>query len=292
MGFWNALFGGKELSPEEEKQEKQEKNFDLLKYDGVKAMKIGQIDYAVRCFLEALKLKEDLETRDYLSQGLIRQGKMADALAELQKLAAAEPQNISIQIRIAQIAYMEEDYPQMTAACEQALQTDDSNAQAYFLYAQACNGQGKAKEAVDMLAKAIAQQEDYADAYLLRGQTLLQMNDCAGADTDATWLLTHVGEHEDVLLLKARIEAAKGNADGAIAFYDKLTEVNPFSIEAYAERGKLKLDKGDRAGAEADKLKVLELNPNLLANVSGESSEEGIEQRVKDAYSAANPLGL
>ena len=48
MGFWNALFGGKELSPEEEKKEQEAKNFDLLKYDGVKAMKMGQTDYAVR----------------------------------------------------------------------------------------------------------------------------------------------------------------------------------------------------------------------------------------------------
>ncbi len=38
MGFWNVLFGGKQLSPEEEKQEQEAKNFDLLKYDGVKAM--------------------------------------------------------------------------------------------------------------------------------------------------------------------------------------------------------------------------------------------------------------
>ena len=60
MGFWNVLFGGAELSPEEEKKAQEEKNFDLLKYDGVKAMKIGQADYAVRCFREALKLKKGI----------------------------------------------------------------------------------------------------------------------------------------------------------------------------------------------------------------------------------------
>ena len=292
MGFWNVLFGGKELTPEEEKQEQQEKNFDLLKYDGVKAMKMGQTEYAVRCFEEALKLKNDLETHDYLSQALIRQGELAEALNELELLAAAEPENVQIQIRVAQVAYMTEDYERMIAACEQALQTDADNTQVHFLYAQAYQGQGNTVGAIAMLTKAIALQQDYAEAYLLRSQLLLQMGDVKGADADVEWLIQHIAEHEDVLLLKARIEAAKGNAVEAVGWYDRLTEVNPFSIEAYHERGQLKFNQGDKAGAEADLQKVLELNPNQLADVNGEYSAEGIEQRVKQAYSAINPLGL
>ena len=80
MGFWNALFGGKELSPEDEKKLQEAKQFDLLKYDGVKAMRIGQAEYAVRCFREALKLKtDDLELHDYLSQALARMGEVDEA---------------------------------------------------------------------------------------------------------------------------------------------------------------------------------------------------------------------
>lgn len=292
MGFWSQLFGGKELTPEEEKQEQQAKQFDLLKYDGVKAMKMGKVDYAVRCFQETLKLKDDLETRDYLSQAFIRLGQLDEAVAELEQLAAAEPQNVSIQSRIAQVAYMQEDYDRMAAACEHALQTTADEPLVHFLYAQAYMGQRNVVGAIAMLTKAIALKADYADAYLLRGQTLLQMGDLAGADADADWLMTHVGEQEDVLLLKARLEAAKGNGDAAIGLYDRLVEVNPFSLEAYKERGRLRLDKGDKAGAEADMQKVLELDPQQLADVSGEYSAEGIEQRVKQAYSAVNPLGL
>ena len=77
-----------------------------------------------------------------------------------------------------------------------------------------------------------------------------------------------------------------------MAFYDQVTEVNPFSIEAYQERGQLRFNLGDKAGAEQDMQKVLELNPNALADVNGEYSAEGIEQRVRQAYSVANPLGL
>ena len=146
--------------------------------------------------------------------------------------------------------------------------------------------------AIAMLTKAVSLKPDYADAYLLRAQTLLKMGEAEVADADAAWLIHNVGAHEDVLMLKARIETAKGNAEQAIKVYDLVAEVNPFAIDAFRERGKLKFEAGDKEGAEADMQKVLELDPNALADVSGEYSAEGIEQRVKQAYSAVNPLGL
>ena len=292
MGFLNALFGGRQLSPEEEKQEQEAKKFDLLKYDGVKAMKMGQADYAVRCFNEALKIQDDLEIHDYLSQVLLRQGELDAAVAELRTLAEAEPENAQIWIRLAQVTYMQEDYAVMGEACERAMAAEPDNAQACFLSAQARLGGQDVVGAIAMLTKSITLQADYADAYLLRAQTLLNMGDTASANADAQWLLAHVGNHEDALLLKARIEAAKGNASEAISMYDKVVEVNPFCIEAFRERGQLKFDVGDKAGAEQDMQTVLELDPQQLADVSGEYSAEGIEQRVRQAYSAVNPLGL
>jgi len=292
MGFFSTLFGGRQLSPEEEKQEQEAKKFDLLKYDGVKAMKMGQADYAVRCFTEALKVHDDLEVHDYLSQVLLRQGNLDAAMNELRTLGDAEPENAQIQIRMAQVAYMQEDYATMETVCQQATTLEPENAEPYFLHAQAMKGQQNPVGAIAMLTKAISLKEDYAEAYLLRGQTLLAMGDAASAETDADWLLEHVGDHEDVLLLKARVEAAKGQAQEAIRVYDKVIEVNPFQIDAFRERGRLRLDLGDKAGAEQDMQTVLELDPQQMADVSGEYSAEGIEQRVKQAYSAVNPLGL
>ena len=286
------MFGGRQLSPEEEKQEQEAKKFDLLKYDGVKAMKMGQANYAVRCFNEALKIQDDLEIHDYLSQVLLHQGELDAAVAELRTLAEAEPENAQIWIRLSQVTYMQEDYAAMGEACERAMAAEPDNAQACFLSAQARLGGQDVVGAIAMLTKSITLQAVYADAYLLRAQTLLKMGDTTSADADAQWLLAHVGNHEDALLLKARIEAAKGNASEAISMYDKVVEVNPFCIEAFRERGQLKFNAGDKAGAEQDMQTVLELDPQQLADVSGEYSAEGIEQRVRQAYSAVNPLGL
>ena len=292
MGFWNALFGGTEQTPEEEKQEEEAKRFDLLKYDGIRAYKMGQTDFAIRCLNEALKMHDDLEARDYLSQALVRNGDLEAGLRELQYIARSEPGNQALFVRMAQIAYMLEDYDRMTEACRTAQSIDDTFPPVYYLTAQAKIGQNDYVGAIAMLTKAITLQEEYAEAYLLRAKILLQMGDTAAADEDADWLMNNVGDHEDVLLLKARIEAAKGNADEAIRLYGRVIDENPFSIEAFRERGQLRFDSGDKDGADEDMRKVLELDPNQLADVSGEYSAEGIEQHVRQAYSAINPLGL
>lgn len=42
MKFFKALFGSKEEKSEEKKKAEEAKNFDVLKYDGVRALHSGQ----------------------------------------------------------------------------------------------------------------------------------------------------------------------------------------------------------------------------------------------------------
>ena len=59
MGLFSSLFGGKKS--EEDQQAKQEKkNFDILKYDGIRARNMRQYAYAVKCLEQAISIKEDV----------------------------------------------------------------------------------------------------------------------------------------------------------------------------------------------------------------------------------------
>ena len=118
------------------------------------------------------------------------------------------------------------------------------------------------------------------------------MGDASGADGDCTHLLADYATNEDVLMLKARIERAKGNADAAIEAYGRVIDANPFCIDAFKERGALKYEKGDMAGAKEDAQHAMELEPKDMEAVNGEYSAEGIEQRTRQAYRNINPLGL
>ena len=292
MGFWKTFFGGAEESPVEEKMNAEARNFDLLKYDGVKAMRMGQFDYAVKCFREALKIQDDLETHDYLQQALTHNGQIEDAIRELEVLTRAQPDNVLLLIQTARLAFMEEDYELMATVCQKAEELDADNARVHYLYSQACIGQGDLIGGIARLTKAIALDEDLLDARLLRGQTLLKMGELKGAQEDADYLLAHTEGQEDVLLFAARLANASKNNDLAIDFYSQVIDVNPFQTDAYRERGKLRYDAGDKQGAEEDMQKVLELNPQEMADVSGDYSAEGIEQQVKRAYSNLNPFGI
>ena len=292
MNFFKALFGGSEETPEQKQQADEARKFDMFKYDGVKAAKMGQHDFAVKCYREALKIREDLEVRDYLAQALVRTGELSEAYEQLEKLAEAEPENQAIFIQMAQVAHMMENYTAMAQACERALLIDNQNAQVHYLYAQASAGQDDMINTIAMLTKVITLKDDMADAYLLRGQTLLKMGDISGADEDCTHLMADYSSNEDVLMLKARIERAKGDADAAIEAYGKVLDANPFCIDAFKERGAVKYGKGDMAGAQEDAQRALELEPKDMEAVSGDYSAEGIEHKVKQAYSNINPLGL
>ncbi len=295
MGFFKRLFGGSSASPEEEKKEKEEKDFDVLKYDGVTALKTHQLEYAIKCFKAALLRKDDLEIRDYLSQAYIQNNELLPAFEQLQKLAESQPDNKEVFIRMAHVAYMMENYNEMSNACEKAKLIDKDDALVNYLYAQASLGQDDMINALAMLTKAIAMKEDYGEAYLLRGDTLLKMGDAEHADEDAKWLLEHAEPNEDIMLLKARIEHARKNLDEAITYYNKVVELNPFSIDAFKERGSVYLEKGDKLKAAEDAEHVLELNPKEIDEVNGNYKAEGtedIQQKMEQRYKQNNPYGF
>lgn len=292
MGFWKTFFGGEPDSPETEKKNAEAKNFDLLKYDGVKALRIHQTDYAIRCFREALKISDDAETRDYLQRALQAAGRLDEALAELRAMIAQAPGNVPVMAQAAHVAYMLEDYAQMEALCEQAIEADAASAMAHYQLAQARLGQGDAVGAIARLTQAIALNEQLGDARLLRAQTLLRMGELNGAREDTDWLLDHTDDNEDVLMMAARLAVAEGKNDEALAVYDKVADMNPFQLDVLRERGRLKMDMGDKKGAEADMRHLLELNPGELDGATGEYQAEGVEKMMKRAYSAINPFGI
>lgn len=214
MNIFKKLFGGQKTT-EEVKQEK-EKDFDMVKYDGVRALRMHQFDLAAKSLEHALQLNaEDLECRDYLSQAYISMGDLQKAYEQLQILSEAQTDNVAVLLRMADVAYMMENYTAMLEVCDKALQLDAENVETYFFYARACRGLGDAPRAVSMLTEAIGKREDFYAARLLRGSILLDQAQLSDAELDATFLYEHIPGNEDVLLLKARVEKAQGKMEEA-----------------------------------------------------------------------------
>lgn len=292
MNFLKSLFGSKAENEEEKHREEERKNFETLKYDGVRALQMSQIEQALLCFSHALQLYDDLETRDYYSQALIRNNDLPGAYAQLQKMVEAEPDNLQIYLRMADVAYMMEDYVAMGNTCEKAMLVDSENPQVLYRYAKSYIGRDDLTNAITMLTKAIMLNPKVYEAYLLRGETLLDTGDLDAADEDATLLLEHLADNEDVLILKARIEQKKGNKAEALTYYNKVIDVNPFSMVAFQERGPLRIELGDEQGGRKDVEMAQEMTAQLVANQVKAVADEGVEQKVKRAYKNMDPYGV
>lgn len=282
MGFFKSLFGGQQESPEEQKHNEEARQFDVLKFDGVKALRLRQPDHAILCFDNALKLHEDLEIRDYLSQAYIMNNDMASALEQLDILTKAEPENIDIRLRTAHVHFMNEDYEAMATVCEEALTIDTENPSTLSMLARAKHGQGKTDEAIEALDKAISINEDFGEARLMRAGMLMRAGRTEEAEADAQWLLDAAPESEDVLLLCARMATMKGHDDEAAAYYNKVLEENPFCQDAFVERAAIRKRQGDEAGYADDMAAAREMNP--------ESDGEDLERKVQEAFSTFNPF--
>lgn len=305
MGLFTSLFGGNH-TPETEKEKNDKKNFEILKYDGIRAQRMGKLPYAIKCFEEAVAIDDETETLGLLATAYTQANRLDDARSTLEHLVAKEPGQVNTLLSLAGICYMQEEYAKMNDACQKALALDNKNPLSFYLAAKAAVGMKDEITAIAMLTKAVVLKDDYAEAYQLRAEILWDMKQAKDAAEDIQKLLSLNPEDEQALLLKGEILAANhepGQAqecfgqvlslnpfnekayllsgelhlankdlDKALAVYDEAIEINPQFARAYHERGRIKLLKGDKDGSVEDMKKAIELSPEDEANISGQYS--------------------
>lgn len=291
--FLKSLFFGES---EEAEDAKVKRDFDVLKYDGIRALNMGKTAYAIRCFNEALKLQEDIEILEKLVGAYSREDRMEEAIETAGRLIAVEPNNVAVLLMRANLCFVAEQYPESIADCHRAIALDATIPQAYFLLAKAQKSSGDALGAIVGLSQAIQLKDDFAEAHLLRAEVMLGAGDCKNGLEDAERVVKLLPEEENAYLVRGRLYEALENGDMAEKDYQYVTALNPFNEQAYlrlgslyigrqrldeaielfdeaielkpdfarayGERGRARLQKGDKEGSLADMKKALELNPN------------------------------
>lgn len=318
MNLLKKLFAGNNEPEENVRHKNEERNFDILKYDGIRAQRIGKWIYAEKCFKEALNIRPDLETASLLVSTSLQLNKLEQAHEVLGQMISLEPQRLQSYLDLARVCYLQEHYDDMLATAQQAAQLAPDNETPYFLQAQAYHKLGDSIHTIVALTQAISRKEDFTEAYLMRGQVLLEMKQYNEALEDVDFLLKHDSIDEEALRLAAEVQQGLGNEDEAVTYYKKVIDLNPFNEHSYEQialilarkkeyaqaiatldealeinekaqlyqlRGKLKIDSGDKEGALADMKKALELNPESENRISGHFDN------FDTLYKSNNPLG-
>lgn len=322
MGIFNWLLGNRPKDTEAKDQRTIQRHFDILKYDGIRALKIGETAYAIRCFEEALQLTpEDTETRGALAQAYIQADRACDAKTVLLKLTEQTPESSFAWLTLARVNLLLESYEEALANCQTGLALDDEH------HAALCYTAGIAYyhlddpiNAIAMLTRAIALDKHMELAYRTRSAVLRSIGQLKEAETDIDYLLAHFAPKEENLMLKGDIRAAQNQKEEAIHYYKLVHEANPFHrgsylalskmysethaleqslriineaieflpdfAEAYKERGRIRYLLNDKAGAAEDLKRSLRLSPNGMHSIDGEFNN--ISQAVNEHYKPDN----
>ena len=297
MGLFSSLFSS--AKPEEDnKQEGDLQNFDLLKYDGIRALRINKPKYAVKCFTEALKIQIDIETMKYLMTAYNALDMTDEALETLDAMVATGEEQVDTLLMRANFLYMNEQYPEAIVDCEQIIELNPENFTAYFLWAKTEQQTGEYEKAIGHLDKAINLKEDFVEGYTLRADVYLAMKRGDDALADVEKVIKLAPEDETAYLLRGRIHELLGDHEAALLDYQSVLDLNPFNevayllmgrllmacekyndalvlyneaienienfADAYTARAIVKHQIGDKEGALADEMIAIELNPDEI----------------------------
>ncbi|MCD8318412.1 MAG: tetratricopeptide repeat protein [Paraprevotella sp.] len=324
MGLLKLLFGSSDESRAEKSEKQRERDFDVLKYDGVRALKVGEVAYAIRCFQEAITLRRDPETMSFLAESLMTDGQAEAARKLWDELAAELPEHIEVRLGMIHADEVLHDYERMDKDCQAALQLAPNNTSVLYRSAQAKHALHDDLNAVALLTRVLMQDENMEDALLLRAEVLREMGSPKEAEKDIDRLLEQPEPAEEALMQKAGLRLQQGDAEKAIDYYNKVIEQNPMRGEAYValstaysahrqldralatmneaaellpdcsevykERGRIKLLLNYKAGAADDLKKSLDKSPESSQTVSGKFTN--IEQEMEAQYKSRNPYGF
>ena len=239
MSLFKSLFGSSNKEKTDEKQKNEERNFDILKYDGIRAHHVMRFDYAIQCFEKALEIHEDAEVYEHLSSCYSRLGRLKNSWDTLTNWKNFEPKNPRPLSFLANIAFIQEDYQSTYNLCEQAIALDPENPYLYYLSGRAFQGLKQYKDAIEHLTKAIEMQENYTDAYISRAHAYYSENKIDKAKEDIDKILSYEPENEDTIIFMGDIQVIEGKQDLAINTYQSIISTNPFNREAYLRLGAL-----------------------------------------------------
>jgi tetratricopeptide (TPR) repeat protein len=263
-------------NPADVQAKNEQKNFDVFKYDGIRALRMGQAQYAVRCFKEALKIKEDEEVMQFLITACVALHETDEALETANRLVERSPGNVHALLTRAGLFHQAEQEQEAIADCRRVIEADDSHAVAWFLMGRARKSLKDLPGAIDDLTQAIARKEDFADARLLRAEACFESKQPEKALLDVEILIASAPEEEAGYLLRGRIHEYLGDLSAAADDYEQVAALNPFNEESLLLKGSLLIKEGKTDEAIAFFDEVIELAPELAQAYRGRAKAKSL----------------
>lgn len=299
MSFFKSLFGKNKNSSSDRREEdaqaapiaqetndkRSERDADTLKFDALRAMKMGNIPFALKALEKSLELREEFETRYYYAEALTAAQREEDALKQYDQLLAEYPEHVPTllfrsKLRL-DLGRAKEAIEDITTALRYAEEEATFTA-LYTLGARGYLSLGEFEKALEMAQKALDADEKSVRPYLLKSQALIGLERLEEAEAFVQKAIESFEEEEQFHLIQANIAELRGDSTAQMKAFTATLDKDPFNMEAYMGIAILKNREGDRRGAIALMEETREQNNvtiKFLSLLAQLYHEEGLEEK-------------
>lgn len=252
MKLFKSLFGrpSSEATPKEElpatsvetTSPQAERDADVLKFDALRASKIGEYSFAIKAFGKALELRPEFETRYYLAETLLKIGATSQALKHLDLLVEEVPTHLITRIYRAKAEYEEGQYDKAIEDLKTALplaEEEKDQALLHRLLADNYIAQKEWQNALDEATKAIDLHDEEPSSSLHKAKALIALEQWDEAKKFLQEALQTFPDEERFHLCEAEIALAKADYPAAQTAYRAALDKDPFNEDACCGQGQI-----------------------------------------------------
>lgn len=197
--------------------------------------------------------------------------RFAEAEATLEEAIAAQPDSVDLIYALAGFYASRGQKEEADRMVEQATTARPDKPEPWLVLSAYRGRNNDIEGALAAAEKAVAVAPDNVTAKLRRAEVLVDIgqrkNDStviAQADAAVEAILVDDDGHPEANFVKAKVEIARRNLDGALAALRKSIDRNPQFAQAHFLQASALFLSGDRAGARAAAARALEIEPNFV----------------------------
>lgn len=237
---------------------------DTLKFDALRALKIGEVDFAIRALRTSLEEIDDPECRLYLAQALQRKPDLAGSMAELTTILEAYPDYPMALYEATKVSNGLDQHSETIAYAEHALATELETAQQAELHrmkAQAQLALSESEQALATIDQALQLTDEVPLYWLIKVKVLIALERWADALAVTLETAEKFPEEERAYLYEGLITYHEGDKERAERAFRQVVETDPFNVEGYMHLTHLVEELRGEAAAADEMEQALEMIP-------------------------------
>lgn len=209
---------------------------NTLKFDALRALRIGEVDFAIRALHTSLEEIDDPECRLYLAQALQRKPDLAGSMTELTTILEAYPDYPAALYEATKVSNGLDQHSETIAYAERALATELETAQQAELHrmkAQAQLALSESEQALATIDQALQLTDEVPLYWLIKVKVLIALERWEEALAVALETAEKFPEEERAYLYEGLIAYHEGDKERAERAFRQVVETDPFNVEGY-----------------------------------------------------------